>query len=345
MLLLRILLFPLFPILYLVIKIRNLLYDLDFIAISHTPVKSICVGNLKVGGTGKTPFTNMIISQLSHKDKVVLLSRGYGRKTSGFIEATANMTAEEIGDEAKMISLYHDQIIVCVCEDRVYGAEKILSLHPSIEFMILDDALQHRSIKSTKDILLTEYDHPYFRDFLFPLGSLRDLRSSSKRANIIVITKSPENLTVFQMDQFVNKMNPESYQKVYFSTIEYSPLRPMIKQKGALSIKKGEAIVTVAGIASSLAFEKELSRQYAIQKRFRFKDHHSYKISELESIGNWAREKNAMIVTTAKDAAKWIELTGISENFRSRVYIQDIAYKVIDYRGANIHSMMADVTN
>lgn len=345
MILIKILLLPLFPILYAIIKIRNLLYDLDFITISQTPVKSVCVGNLKVGGTGKTPFTNMIISQFPSRKNLAFLSRGYGRKSSGFVEATKTSTADDIGDEPKMISLYYDDIVTCVCENRAYGAHKILSLHPNIKFMILDDAFQHRSIKATQNILLTEYNHPYFKDFLFPLGSLRDVRSSAKRANIIVVTKSPSNITNAQMDEFVKKMNPESYQKIFFSTIEYSELRQMTKESiSSVAVKKGANVITVAGIANSSDFENEMSKNYKIIKSYKFKDHHNYTIGQLEAVANMAIAKNAFIITTAKDAAKWINMNDLSEGFRSRVYIQDIKYKIIDYKGGNINSLFSDIT-
>ncbi len=191
---LRILLLPFSWLYGLLIALRHLLYDAGlFKSNGNFEVPVICVGNLNLGGTGKTPFTEYLIRTLSDNYKIGIVSRGYGRKTNGYLLATDQSTASEIGDEPLQIyQKFGNQIELAVCEDRTYGIKHLLTDRQGIQLIILDDAFQHRKVNADLNILLSPYDRPYFEDYLIPAGNLRDIKSAARRADMLVFTKTPQ---------------------------------------------------------------------------------------------------------------------------------------------------------
>jgi tetraacyldisaccharide 4'-kinase len=281
---------------------RNTLYDHGLFSSSDVAVKSIVIGNISAGGTGKTPFVLWLLNRYAEKSNVAVLSRGYGRKTKGFFEVSASANAHQIGDEPLLIKQRHPGTSVFVCEDRVAGANKILEQIPEVGTLILDDAFQHRRFNPGISILLTTWDQPFTDDWYLPTGNLRDWKGAYARANAVVITKCPSHLPLGSSEKWRKKIALHSDQKLAFSTIEYGPA---IAVFGTVS-KEGSKIILISGIADSRPFESHCGSQYEVLKHFKFQDHHSFKPSEiaeiLNSIGSFG--ESIGIITTEKDATR-----------------------------------------
>ena len=217
----RILLFP-FSVLYaVIIWIRNWCYDKHILQSTSFNLPIICVGNLSAGGTGKSPMVEFLIKTLKNQFKVAVLSRGYKRKTSGYALAGEDSTALDIGDEPMLFHSKFPEIAVAVGEERIVAIPQLLHDRPGTEAIILDDAFQHRSVKAGLNIILTDYSNLFTRDWYLPTGDLRDERRSSRRAQIIVVTKCPEQLSEAQREETKREINPLPGQQLFFSTIRY----------------------------------------------------------------------------------------------------------------------------
>src|SRR5687768_15621527 len=228
----RYLLFPISIIYGIVIWIRNKLYDKNFWKPVSFNFPLICVGNLATGGTGKTPMVEYLIRLLRDHYKIATLSRGYKRKTRGYALADENSTALSIGDEPMQFHKKFPEIPVSVAEERIEGIPQLLHDRPETEVIILDDAFQHRKVKAGLNILLTEYKNLYTRDFLLPAGDLRDMKSSRKRADIIIVTKCVSHLAESEKEKIIDEIDPMEHQQVFFTKIEYgSPYHLFSKEE------------------------------------------------------------------------------------------------------------------
>ena len=301
----RFLLIPISLLYHIVLTIRHKLYDWRILKTTQFDKPVICVGNLNLGGTGKTPHTEYLINLLKDDYHVATLSRGYGRKTRGFRMAEPASTYEDLGDEPLQYYKKHPGIQVAVDKDRVEGAH--LLWEQGADVILLDDAFQHRSIKAGLNLLLTEYQHLYCDDFLFPAGNLRDVRSAAKRADIIVVSKSPKEMEAEEKRAIIDKLKPTEKQQVFFSHLEYAPLQPLNEAAKTLTIENTYSVLAFCGIADPEHFKKALERQYKTVVVLPFADHHAYTDNDIKAIlkcfGNLAGEKK-IIVTTEKDAAR-----------------------------------------
>ena len=295
--LLRKILFP-FAIIYSVItSLRNFLYDTGvFKSYSfHLPV--IVVGNLSVGGTGKTPQIEYLIRFLSNKYKVATLSRGYKRKSTGFILADANVNAEIIGDEPFQYFTKFLNIQVAVDANRKNGIEQLLSNSSKPDVILLDDAYQHRRVKAGFYILLTSYNELYSDDFQLPTGNLRENRSGAKRANVIIVTKCPSDLSKEEQEVIKNKLAISPKQTLFFSTIEFDEYVYSENEKKPVSEILNVDKLLLAGIAKPQTFFAHL--QSNKEACLTFPDHHQFTEKDLLEIKNKAQ--NSIIITTEKD--------------------------------------------
>ena len=303
----RILLLPISLLYHIVLSIRHKLYDWGILKSTSFNTPVICVGNLNLGGTGKTPHTEYLIQLLKDNYHVATLSRGYGRKTKGFQLADDQSSSEVVSDEPLQYFKKFPEIQVAVDENRVKGVGKLLASANPPEVVLLDDAFQHRRIKAGLNILLTEYQHLYCDDFLFPAGTLRDIRSAAKRADIIVVSKSPKELDEGEKQQIVNKLKPKEHQKVFFSYLEYEPLKPLNEAAKHLSVDDADSVLACCGIANPSPFVEELKARFKTVDFLHFADHHAYTENDIKTIltrfGNLNGEKK-IIVTTEKDAAR-----------------------------------------
>jgi len=298
MLILRWLLFPFSIVYWLIVSIRNALYTKRIIRSNSPSIPSICIGNLSVGGTGKSPMTNYLIQLLKSEQKVIVLSRGYGRGTSGFLLVNESHSSQDVGDEPLAYKLEHgESISVAVAENRWKGIEALAPFSPK-SVLLLDDAHQHRSIRPGFTVLLSTYDSPFYSDFLLPTGNLREGRTGANRADIIVITKCPNEITKEQKDAVTKKL--AKYQKkVFFSKINYGALAPISK----LVVKDIEKVLIVSGIANPLAMLDHLSAIFTTH-HINFSDHHDFSQKDIEIIHkkfDTFANKNTIIVTTHKD--------------------------------------------
>jgi len=297
-----------------IIAIRNLLFDYGiFKAVSHN-IPIICIGNLSVGGTGKTPHTQYIINLLKPDYKVAILSRGYGRKTSNLQIVESTSKPSEVGDEPLQLKLNNPDCIVVVEKNRNNGVKKILKNFPKAEVILLDDGYQHRWIKAGLNILITPYASPYYKDSLMPVGNLRESNKGAERANAIVFSKTPENINPTIKKGMLKRLHLFTHQKAYFSHINYCIWRCISTNKEFTSDQK-YSITLVSGIANPKPLVKQLENKGHTISQITFKDHHSYTTNDAQKIlAKYNADESAkkLILTTEKDATK---LRGLLAHF------------------------------
>lgn len=294
--LLRKILIPIVPVYQGVTWLRNYCYDKNFLKSKSYNLPIICVGNLSVGGTGKTPMIEYLIRLLKNDYLVGTLSRGYGRQTKGFCIADSYSEANTIGDEPFQFYQKFDDIIVSVGEDRQSAIDNLLQLDKSPNVLLLDDAFQHRKVKAGLNILLTSYSDLYINDIVLPTGNLREPKSGANRADIIVVTKCPSNISEQDQKKIKGDLDIKDHQKLFFSTITYS--KSVISEKRQIDLNqlKNTPFSLVTGIANP----KPLV-DYLLGKGFKFnhesyKDHHNFSKSEIAELC-----KNELVLTTEKD--------------------------------------------
>lgn len=305
--------------------LRNKLFDCGIIEQKSHSIKIISVGNLRVGGTGKTPFVEYLIKTLSPYFNLAILSRGYGRKTKGYIKLQLHHTVLEVGDEPLLLSKRNPNTFVAVCEDRNKGVENILKDCPNTNLIILDDAFQHRYIKRDINILLTEYNRPFFKDRVIPYGMLREYRKGCKRATYIVITKCPP-LNENQKHDFVNKLRPLSFQKIFFSNIVYK-LPYHIKDKENKINLSDYKVILLTGIANNQHIVEYLNTITQVIDTITFADHHNFTPKDKDTIinrYNSLSQAQTILLTTEKDAMRL-------QDFETDIYVLPIDIEVHQY--------------
>lgn len=293
--------------------LRNKMFDWKILKEHEFPVPVISVGNIAVGGTGKTPHVEYIVDHFRRKCKVAVLSRGYRRETKGFILADRNSMPRDIGDESYQI--YHKfggQVIVAVCEQRVNGIEEILRLVPNVELIVLDDAFQHRYVKPTVSIVVTEYARPIFTDKMLPYGRLREPRRGINRADILIVGKCPTVMKPYNYRQVANDYDLQPYQQLYFSHFRYQPLIPVFPDAATTIpyldwLETTDSVLTIAGIGNPRPFVRYIKGFKAKVKVDVFPDHHQYTKKDIDYILQRFRllkGNQRIIITTEKDAVR-----------------------------------------
>ena len=295
--LLRKILFP-FAILYgFITSIRNFLFDKGILKYYSFDVPVIAVGNLSVGGTGKTPQIEYLIRLLSPKYKVATLSRGYKRQSKGFVLADSSSNALILGDEPFQYYKKFNNIQVSVDSDRKNGIEQLLLQTNKPQIILLDDAFQHRKVKAGFYILLTSYGDLYSDDLMLPTGNLRESRSGAKRANLIVVTKCPATLSIGEQKKIAAKLKLDSNQELYFSYIDYDDSIYSEDEILKVSQVKNMNKLLLAGIAKPEPFFAYL--QYENEECLTYPDHHHFTEKDINEIKN--KSQNKIIITTEKD--------------------------------------------
>lgn len=297
------------------------------------PVPVVVVGNISAGGTGKTPHTEYVIDLLRYKYHIGMLSRGYKRKTKGFVLATSRSTPLDIGDEPYQIyQKFGRDISVAVCEDRCTGIEELLRLDPRINLIVLDDAFQHRYVKPTVSIVLTEFNNPVFFDKLLPLGRLREPAKSIYRADMVVVTKCPPQLKAIEYRIFKNNLKLFPYQKLFFSRFNYTSLRPLFpdirKDAPHMSwLGQDDTVLVLSGIANPKPLVRYLKGFKATIKVKVFPDHHNFNRKDLDAITKRFNElegKQKIIVTTEKDAVRLINNPYFPHQLKPYIFYQPV---------------------
>jgi tetraacyldisaccharide 4'-kinase len=310
----RKILLPFNPIYASIIQIRNFLYNHNFFKSTKSDLPVICVGNITVGGTGKTPHVEYLISFLKNKYKLAILSRGYKRKTKGFILSNNETKPHEIGDEPFQIKSRYPEINVAVDEKRVRGVASI-ELRTDTQVVILDDAFQHRAIEPSYSIVLVDYNRPVFEDYMLPAGNLREPMSGLKRANSIIVTKCPESITDIEMKFFKQKLKLYPYQNIYFSYFKYSKPKHILNSE--ITEITDKDILLVTGIANTKYLEKYINKHAKSYKLQKYPDHHDFTISDIKNIvSNFGKinSENKLIICTEKDKVKLLENKKLLKN-------------------------------
>lgn len=313
MFLVRILLFP-FAVLYdAITRLRNRLFDLGLKPVATFDIPLISVGNLAVGGTGKTPMVEHLIRLLvANEYAPATLSRGYGRATKGMRIANAHDTAASIGDEPfQLYQKFKNDAIVAVCEERAFAIPYLIDQYPTLQAILLDDAFQHRSVKSGFSMVLTEYSSPFYNDFVLPSGRLRESRRGADRATLIVVTKCPDHIDEEEMMQMEHKIRNYAELPVFFTKIRYGT--PQHFSDDNVETEMPKRIVLVSGLANSQPLERYVKNNFDMLKHFEFKDHHPYTKEEAKAFADYAVQQTAAVLTTEKDRVKLFPLLSATE--------------------------------
>ena len=317
------------------VGLRNKLFDWGILPVEEFDIPIISVGNLAVGGTGKTPHIEYLIELLQPKYRVAVLSRGYKRKSRGFVLADASSTAREIGDEPYQIKRKFPGIAVAVDANRRRGIKRLKELQPDLDVILLDDAFQHRYVKPTVSIVLTEFNNPVFFDKLLPLGRLREPGSAVYRADMVVVTKCPEQLKALEYRIFKNNLKLFPFQKLFFSRFCYSPLHPLFPDS-TVEIPRLEWLTTndtllvLSGIANPKPLIRHLKHFPAKVKVKLFPDHHNFTRRDLDAIVRRFNElegERKYIVTTEKDAVRLVNNPYFPHELKKYIFFQPIEVK------------------
>ena len=317
------------------VRFRNIIYALGLKKQEAPHITTIGVGNLSTGGSGKTPHVEYLLDLLADRYSTAVLSRGYKRKSKGFVLDDGSHDPVQLGDEPAMMARKYPQVQVAVCEKRVDGVKRLMSLGAEVQdaemddaseqttssiqetpappqLIILDDVFQHRAIKPSINILLTEYSHPYYNDHILPYGDLREFKSARLRAGIVVVTKCPALLNPIDKHNIINDLKLQNYQKVFFSYLKYGALQTLDGTPADIDLRCVDHVLCITGIAHPDPLVAEIRRSTKVQ-HMAFADHHDYNKRDIERVRNVFAAlpgNNKIIVTTEKDAMRLHGLTG-----------------------------------
>ncbi|WP_294594034.1 tetraacyldisaccharide 4'-kinase [uncultured Bacteroides sp.] len=337
--------------------LRNKLFDWGWLRSKSFDVPVICVGNLAVGGTGKTPHTEYLIKLLQKAGlQVATLSRGYKRKSKGYVLAEAQSDVRQIGDEPYQIKSKFPNIRVAVDEDRCHGIEQLLTLkNPAVDAVLLDDAFQHRYVKAGMNILLTDFHRLLCDDALLPAGRLREPTSGKNRATIVIVTKCPDDIKPIDFNIITKRLHLYPYQQLYFSRFRYGMLKPLFpgktdNRKSLSALTGDEEVLLVTGIASPAPLVKEVEAYTSHVKLLAFDDHHNFTSKDLQLVKEQflqLEESKRLIITTEKDATRLKSHPALDEALKPYIYVLPIEIEflqnqqqifdqnIIDYVRAN----------
>ncbi|HPF50638.1 MAG TPA: tetraacyldisaccharide 4'-kinase [Draconibacterium sp.] len=320
------------------VSLRNQAYDLDILKSREFEVPVISIGNITVGGTGKTPHVEYLVDLLKDKYKVATLSRGYKRKTKGFRLVEVETTAIESGDEPLQIKTKFPDVTVSVCEDRAEGIDRLLNQNADQvpDVILLDDAFQHRSVTPGINILLIDYNRQLKDDHLLPAGRLRERAHQARRANIIIFTKCPDEVTPIMRRILQNDVGLLPYQSLFFTKLEYDKLKPVFNGKKpgkTFYEEKQHAVLLVTGIANPALLIKHVKKFALSLKTISYPDHHSYSDQDIKNIQHNFDNLGAgkkIIITTEKDAMRFKDTSGLSEGLKSALYYVPVRITYLD---------------
>ena len=305
----------------LVLALRNLMYDKGWKKSHEAHVPTVCVGNITVGGTGKTPHTEMILRKLLGSDnwgsrQLAVLSRGYKRKSHGFQVAGTDASARQMGDEPLQMARKFPMVTVAVDKNRIHGCEQL----SGVDLIILDDAFQYRRLRPTLNIVLVDYNRPIFEDRLMPWGHLRDLPSQLRRAQVVIVSKSPAELDQVERGEWRSRLNLREDQELYFTTVSYCPPEPVFPEADPHYIYS-KRLVLVSGIANNAQLRMYISDTYKMVEKLEFPDHHRFTSSDIRSIAAAVKANpTACLMTTEKDAQRLRDCKNIPEDVRKRLF-------------------------
>ena len=338
----RYLLLPLSFLYSIILRVRNKLFDLNWLKYTSFNFPIICIGNLAVGGTGKTPMVEYLLRLLKNNYSVATLSRGYKRKTIGFGIANDGTTALDIGDEPMQFHLKFPDVIVSVGEERLAAIPQLLHDRPETKVIILDDAFQHRQVKAGLNFLLTEYAKLYTRDFVLPAGDLRDCKQSAERSEIIIVTKCKHNLDEVEKKLIIKELKIKNNQQVFFTSITYTEPYHLFT-KLTTDITQSSDILLVCGIANPKPLKDYLTSHVNTYDMLRYPDHHIFNIADLEEIKKQFKKiqsENKIILTTEKDGVRLTKFENELKDFP--LYVLPIEHAFMFNEGEQFNKIVID---
>lgn len=321
-----------------VTDVRNKLYDWHLLPSESFDIPVVCVGNITVGGTGKTPHVEFLIESLSADYNIGVLSRGYKRKTNGFVLGSSTSTPATIGDEPyQILKKYGNRVKVAVCESRRKGIKELLSIDPGINLILLDDAFQHRSVDPKVNIVLMDYSRPVYRDHVLPLGRLRENKRAVSRADFVVVTKVPEEATPLQCRLISKNLELWAYQKLFFSRIEYGEPQAVFKEAERYDINlddltRDDIVMLLTGIANPRPLVRHFKDFDCRVTVNHFPDHHDFSRSDLNKVAEkFGEMKGArkLIITTEKDAVRLANNPYFPQKLKPYIYALPISVEML----------------
>lgn len=297
-------LFPFSVIFWLITSLRNLFFNFGWLKSAKFDVPIIGVGNITVGGTGKTPHTAYIGNLLKHKNNIAILSKGYARKSKDFKYVELDSLVSQVGDEPLQTKQNFPEQIVAVDHQRVNGVLNILHDHPNTSAILLDDAFQHRSIKIGYNILLTDYNRLFYKDYILPLGHLRESKKGIERANCIIVTKCPNEMSVNEAEEIKKAINFKK--DIYFTKIIYGKITALKNKETFIDFKDISEVLLVTAIANNKAVIELLESKKIKFDTIFYRDHYNYNEKDIDNIIERRNQlgNNSILLTTEKDAQK-----------------------------------------
>lgn len=312
--------------------IRNKAFDCNILKSRSFDIPVICIGNITVGGTGKTPHTEYLVRLLRRKYRTAVLSRGYGRDSKGYVKAGTTTTMTEIGDEPFQIKNKFKEIDVAVCEKRVEGIKELLGEKNGLQVILLDDAFQHRYVKAGLNILLIDSNRPLWQDCILPFGRMRESIRGIKRADVAVITKC-KGITPSQAEWCKRYLKREKDIPVFFSTMRYGEHYPLFADnRKTPEIRQDTEVLLVTGIAKPEPLKSEIESRGARVKLMQYADHHNFTVAELGKIAesfNRLQGKHKMIMTTEKDATRLLQRKELPDCIKENIYALPIEIDIL----------------
>lgn len=314
------------------VTLRHRLFDWGILKSEKFDIPIICIGNITVGGTGKTPMAEMVIGYMSQMHRVALLSRGYGRRTKGYIEVQCDSRYRDVGDEPLQIKLKFPDTVVVVCEKRAEGIRRIRAEHPEVDLIIMDDGFQHRYVEPKINVVMIDATRPVQHDRMLPVGTLRDLPEELHRAHYFIVTKCPEHMAPIDRRILCKVLIQVAYQRVYFTRFESFMPRPLYADEApAGSLAAGSAVIALSGIGNPNPFLQSLHSRYRVVAEMTLDDHHVYRVRDMTALKTLLEHHpGAVIVTTEKDAVKMTNRAKVPEQVRRALYYQPINISFIE---------------
>ena len=314
------------------VTFRHRLFDWGLLKSEKFDIPIICIGNITVGGTGKTPMAEMVIAYMSQMHRVALLSRGYGRRTKGYLEVNTDSHYRDVGDEPLQIKLKFPDTVVVVCEKRAEGIRRLRAEHPEVDLIIMDDGFQHRYVEPKINVVMIDATRPVQHDRMLPVGTLRDLPEELHRAHYFVVTKCPEHMAPIDRRILRKVLIQVAYQRVYFTRFESFIPQPLYAGEAADgSLTHGREVIALSGIGNPGPFLQSLRERYKVVAEMTLDDHHVYKVRDMNALkALLAKYPGAVIVTTEKDAVKMTNRAKIPLEVRRALYYQPINISFIE---------------
>lgn len=313
--------------------LRNMAFDAGVLASYRPEIPTVCIGNLSVGGTGKTPHTEYLVKLLKKRFRIAVLSRGYGRCSKGYIKADARTPMAQIGDEPFQIKHKFPEIDVAVCEKRAEGVRMLLEEVPGLQAILLDDAYQHRYVKASLNILLIDCNRPVWLDCILPFGRLRESLAGIGRADVVIMTKCSgiDRRTIEWCRRYIKERCDAP---VFFSTMKYGNIYPLFDREREIpEIEDGCEVLLVTGIAKPAPLKKEIESRGARTVLLKFADHHNFTNGDIEKIAERYESlngSNRMILTTEKDATRLLQRDDLPQSVKENIYAMPIEVEFLD---------------